>query len=110
MPKRVYAALSQAFEGLSISTCGELPWPNADARGASAPNAGRRLWESTLKQVGPRSTKDQLIDHVAHTRDLSLVHTASRKGSERVVGIFPRRTPDKPLSDHFGVWADFMAK
>ena len=109
-PKRVYAALSQAFEGLSIPTCGELPWPNADARGASAPNAGQRLWEAALKNARPGSNRDQLIDHVAHTQDLALVHTETRSGFERIVGIFPRRTPDRLLSDHFGVWADFTAK
>ena len=109
-PKRESETLRQAFKGLYISTRGELPWPNGDARGASAPNAGQLRWKVSLKEVRPGSNKDQLIDHVAHTRDLSLVPTAARNGAERIVGIFPRRTPDKPLSDHFGVWADFTAK
>ena len=111
-PKRVSAALRQAFKGLHISTCGELPWQNDDARGVSTPNAGHGLWKVPVEKARSRSNKDQLIDHVAHTRDLSLLQTATRKGSERIVGIFPRRTPDpdKPLSDHYGVWADFLAK
>lgn len=110
-PKRAYAALSRAFEGLSISTRGELPWPSLDPRGASTPNAGARLWEHPLKQVRPGNTKDQLIDHVAHSRDLAPLQ-AQPAGPERIVGIFPRRTPDpdKPMSDHYGVWADFVAK
>jgi hypothetical protein len=109
-PKRVYAELSQAIDGLSVSTCGELPWPNADPKGASTPNAGSRLWAYPLNQVRPKSTRDQLIDHVAHTRDLALLQTQPAR-SGRIVGIFPRRTPDpdKPLSDHYGVWADFVA-
>lgn len=111
-PRYAYAALRRAFDRLHVSTWGELPWSNADARGTSGPNAGQLLWEYRLKQFHPGSTKDQLIDHIAHSRDLALLQTATRKGSERIVGIFPRRTPgpDKPLSDHYGVWADFMAK
>ena len=109
-PKGVYAEFRQAFDGLQISTCGELPWPNADDRGASTPKTGRQLWEAPLRPLRPGSARCQLIDHVAHTRDLSLVPTAARNGAERIVGIFPRRTPDRPLSDHFGVWADFTAK
>ncbi|MYB20059.1 MAG: endonuclease/exonuclease/phosphatase family protein [Holophagales bacterium] len=109
-PKVVYAALRRALEGLVLSTCGELPWQNRDARGASAPNAGKGLWKAPLSKLRRGSNKDQLIDHVAHTQDLSLVHTATRHGAERRVGIFPRRTLDGPLSDHFGVWADFTAE
>ena len=109
-PKLAYAELRQAFDGLPISTCGELPWQNSAAHGAGAPNAGQRLWKASLKKVRPRTRRDQLIDHIAHTRDLSLVHTANRKGAARIVGVFPRRTPDSPLSDHFGVWADFTAQ
>lgn len=109
-PKHVHAALRQALEGLSISTSGELPWPNGDPRGATTPNVRSRLWKYPLTQVRPKSTRDQLIDHVAHTRDLALQTQPARCG--RIVGIFPRRTPhpDKPLSDHYGVWADFVAK
>ena len=111
-PKAVSTELRRAFKGLQIPTRGALPWKNADPRGASTPNAGSRPWEHPLKQVRPGSIKDQLIDHVAHTRDLALLQNPTRKGSERIVGIFPRRTPDpdKPLSDHYGVWADFVAK
>ena len=109
-PKLVYAELRRAFEGLALATCGELPWQNGDAHAASTPNAGQRLWKASLSKVRRGSNKDQLIDHVAHTQDLSLFHTATRHGAERRVGIFPRRTPDGPLSDHFGVWADFTAE
>ena len=64
-----------------------------------------------LDPEGPKAgDRDQLIDHIAHTPDLSLVQTATRDALERTVGIFPRRTPDWPLSDHAGVWADFVAK
>ena len=110
-PKCAYAALRRAFDGLHISTCGELPWHNGDARGTSTSNAGQRLWRVSLKKTRPKSNKDQLIDHVAHTQDLALAQPQPAR-SERIVGIFPRRTPgpDKPLSDHYGVWADFMAK
>lgn len=39
------------------------------------------------------------IDHIAHTRDLQRVSS---------FGIWPQRTEnDEPLSDHFGVRADF---
>lgn len=46
----------------------------------------------------PGST-GRAIDHIAHTPDLSPAGE---------IGLWPRRSEqDGPLSDHFGVWADF---
>lgn len=111
--KEPAAALCQTFQGLCISTHGKLPWKAGDARGAGPPNKCKDQWEATLDldPEGPEAGgNDQLIDHIAHTPDLALARTETRNGADRTVGIFPRRTPDKPLSDHYGVWADFTAK
>ncbi len=70
MPNTVHKVLLQAFDGLAITTGGDLP-------GASGP----------------------VIDHIAHTADLTRASS---------IGIWPKRDgEDKPMSDHFGVWADF---
>lgn len=112
-PKKPSAALRRTFQGLCISTRGKLPWKAGDAHGAGPPSKG--MWEATLNldPEGPKAgDRDQLIDHIAHTPDLALARTEIRNGAERTVGIFPRHIsdPDKPLSDHYGVWADFVAK
>lgn len=111
-PRKPSAALCQTLQGLCISTRGKLPWKAGDAHGAGPPGRGTHLWEATLDldREGPKAgDRDQLIDHIAHTPDLVLARTEIRNGAERTVGIFPRRTPDGPLSDHAGVWADFTA-
>ena len=65
--------LRRAFDGLEISTKGEIP-------GAPGP----------------------AIDHIAHTGDLM------RPGP---IGIWPRHNSrDESMSDHFGVWADFVLR
>lgn len=110
-PRKPSVALRRTFQGLCISTRGKLPWNAGDANGAGPPSKG--MWEATLDldPEGPKAgDRDQLIDHIAHTPDLTLARTETRNGAERTVGVFPRRTPDNPLSDHAGVWADFTAK
>ncbi len=97
VPHHVYASLLRAFEGLQIATIGFLPWENQDDRAAGVPQAD--LWHAPLGD-GPKS-RDQLIDHIAYSRDLAIV------GPEEAFGIFPKRTPYKVLSDHIGVWKDF---
>ena len=67
-PHRVHEALLQAFKGFQFATEGEL------------------------------SGGQTLIDHVAHTPDLT-------RGS---IGIWNKESVDGTrLSDHFGVWCDF---
>lgn len=109
-PHRVYASLRKAFDALKIATCGELPWANNDGRGAGASNADPNLWQAQLKAIGRSKLQDQLIDHIAHSADLALAGREHRQESGTVVGVFPRRTPAKPLSDHFGVWADLTGE
>ena len=96
-PLRVHAELRRALGDLEIATSGFLPWENQDDRAAGLPQSG--LWRARLGN-GPKS-RDRLIDHVAHSRDLAVV------GGGSTIGIFPKRTPDEVLSDHIGVWADF---
>lgn len=99
-PHRVHGALLRALEGLQIATSGFLPWENQDDRAAGLPQSG--LWRARLED-GPKS-RDQLIDHIAHSRDLAVV------GDGSTIGIFPKRTPDEVLSDHIGVWADYCVE
>lgn len=111
--KKPSAALCQTLQGLCISTRGKLPWKAGDARGAGPPNKCKDRWEATLDldSEGPKAGGNaQLIDHIAHTPDLAPRPHRTRNRAERTVGIFPQRTPDKPLSDHHGVWADFVAE
>lgn len=100
VPHYAYAALLRAFEDLHIATAGFFPWDNQDDRAAGLPQAG--LWHAPLGD-GPKS-RDQLIDHIAHSRDLAVVEQLEP------VGIFPKRTPDEYLSDHIGVWTDFRLR
>ena len=97
VPHSVHAALVRAFEGLQMATSGFFPWESQDDRAAGLPRAD--LWHAPLGD-GPKS-RDQLIDHIAHSRDLAVVQPLE------LIGIFPKRTPDERLSDHIGVWADF---
>ncbi|MXY70592.1 MAG: endonuclease/exonuclease/phosphatase family protein [Acidobacteriia bacterium] len=69
-PLRAYKALNCAFNGFKFATEGEL-------------SGGQRL-----------------IDHIAHTPDLT-------PGS---IGVWDKQAADgTSLSDHFGVWCDFSA-
>ena len=95
-PHRVHAALLRAFEGLQVATSGFFPWENQDDRAAGEPRAD--FWHAPLGE-GPK-TRDQLIDHIAHSPDLAVAEPLEP------IGIFPKRTPDKPLSDHIGVWME----
>ena len=71
VPLRAYEALKCVFKGFQFATEGELP-------------KGLRL-----------------IDHVAHTPDLT-------RGS---IGIWNKKSADGiRLSDHLGVWCDFSAR
>lgn len=98
VPHRVHAALHRALKDLQIATSGFLPWENRDDRAAGLPRSG--LWRARLED-SPKS-RDQLIDHIAHSRDLKVVAPLEP------IGIFPKRTPDEYLSDHIGVWTDFQ--
>ena len=67
VPYRVHGALLRAFDGFEIATKGKL-------------KGGQRL-----------------IDHIAHTKDLTL----------RNIGVWPKKCADGTcLSDHFGVLGD----
>lgn len=48
----------------------------------------------------------QLIDHIAHSDDLSLRGLTTERVGTRRVGIFPKEIDGARLSDHTGVWFD----
>ncbi len=94
VPHYVHAALLGAFEGLQVATTGYFPWVKQDDRAAGLPQAG--VWRAPLGD-GPKS-RDQLIDHIAHSRDLAVVEPEKPSGSSR--------SEQQYLSDHIGVWTD----
>ncbi len=103
-PLRVHDALKRPFRFLTCCTEGAFvsdPEPPALA----LPD----LWRAELQ--GPSDgAPGALIDHIAHSEDMT-VHQAARRGKGvRRVGIFPQQDlKGANLSDHNGVWIDLKA-
>ena len=120
-PEKVHQELLGAFARFDIATAGFLAGPPGRSGGAneaaesafgSLPDArvaaASSTWTASLQRDKPSGAEGQVIDHVAHSKDLRS-HSGSRTGGTgaTTVGVFPKQAPDgKKLSDHLGVWLD----
>ena len=61
-----------------------------------------------VTEVGdpPGMAPGDLIDHIAHSEDLTPHQAKPSPTDVRCVGIFPREQDGRTLSDHTGVWLD----
>ncbi len=99
VPADVHRELLRAFEGLCIATRGFFRSPfTEDDSGETR--------QASLSDVASGKRSLQLIDHIAHSRDLVLAGDVA----DRRVDILPKSVkPGDELPDHFGVWADLTA-
>ena len=104
-----HQAWLEAFEGLPCRSAAQRTVVLGDFnQGIPRTWAPKRIHQALLRafeglEIGTAGdlpgAPGLAIDHIAHTTDL-------RQTSP--IGIWPKRnTEDKPISDHFGVWADF---
>ncbi len=100
---RLHCALQKAFQGLRISTGGFLDGAPDPPFGA----VGGGLWKVALSSDWPAKGAVQLIDHIAHSRDLAVHQSKALPNGVRYAGFFPKQDlKGVRLSDHNGVWLD----
>ena len=100
--KRAFRHLSRALCSLKCSTEGQFAEEPAPLIG----DGGAALWKGGLRDP-PGTAPSDLIDHIAHSEDLTPHQAKPRSRDVRSVGIFPpREQGGKKLSDHTGVWLD----
>lgn len=97
---KLHSALKDAFKRLRISTAGFL-----DGTPSAEKDSGEVLTVG-LREAAPDKDRYQLIDHIAHSEDLTPQQAKPSPVGVRSVGIFPREQGGKKLSDHTGVWLD----
>ena len=78
------------------------------------PSAAEDLGEGLtvgFREAASDKDRYQLIDHIAHSEDLTPHQAKPSPAGVRRVGIFPpREQGGKTLSDHTGVWLDLKIK
>ena len=99
--KRAFGHLSRALCSLKCSTEGEFAEEPAPLIG----DGGAALWKVGLRDP-PGTAPGNLIDHIAHSEDLTPQQAKPSPTDVRCVGIFPREQDGRTLSDHTGVWLD----
>lgn len=98
---KLHSALTDAFMRLRISTAGFL-----DGTPSAEKDSGEVL-TVRLREAAPDKDRSQLIDHIAHSEDLTPQQAKPSSPDVHSVGIFPpREQGGKKLSDHTGVWLD----
>lgn len=97
---RLHDSLQRAFARFRISTSGFM------AAATRLAADGVKLWEAELTDAPSAEGAAQLIDHIAHSKDLVLCGLVPKREGPRCVGIFPREVEGTRLSDHTGVWFD----
>lgn len=102
---KLHSALQRAFARFRIPTCGFM----AEASTRLGVN-GVELREVALTDTPLAKGMPQLIDHIAHSRDLALCQRTPEREGVRCVGIFPKGVDGTRLSDHTGVWFDLKVR
>lgn len=98
---KLHSALQDAFKRLRISTTGFL-----DGVPSAAEDLGEALMVK-LREAAPNKNRYRLIDHIAHSEDLTPYQAIPKPAGARHVGIFPKKEQGGTgLSDHTGVWLD----
>ena len=104
-PLRVHGALQRCFRFLKCSTEGAFVSDPESPALASPPD----LWRAELQGTSD-GVPGTLIDHIAHSEDLTFHEPAPPPVGVRSVGVFPRQDlKGANLSDHNGVWVDLEA-
>lgn len=100
-PSGVHDEFKRAFKRLEVATEGdflEVPAPLMEGDHFNVCMAKLR--------EPPDKTGGALIDHIAHTGDLTLHQPQPKADGVRWVGIYPKALEGTKLSDHKGVWVD----
>ena len=101
-PSGVHDELERTLERFEVATEGdflEIPAPLIEVDHSN-------VWLGALREP-PGKKGGALIDHIAHTGDLTLHQPQPKADGVRCVGIYPKALGATKLSDHSGVWGDF---